>query len=173
MKRVLSSSAFIVVLILAVPLSGLSEYGVDVFEKVRLMEQDIPEGYIFGKIPPFARKVLKGNPWMMDSQAIQRLTKMIYPDGNYAMIKSIHVTILADKKTPFGDDIVCYIILYHNSHTAKDEIKKIAQYVDFNSDRAVLIMKMNLVVFFHVDAVKDFHHIKGYAQKIESVLKNL
>lgn len=173
MKRMLSSIAFIIVLILSLPLNGLSEYGVDIVEKVRLMEQDIPEGYTFGKIPAFARKVLKNNPWMMDSKAIQRLTKMIYPDGNYAMIKSIHVTILADKKTPFGDDIVCYIILYHNSHTAKDEIKKIVRYVDFNSDRAVLIMKMNLVVFFHVDDVKDFHYIKSYAQKIENTLKKL
>ena len=173
MKRALCIMIFISFLIFAMSLNGISDYGEGVIDKVRLSDSDVPEGYMYGKIPDFARKVLKGNPWMMDSSAVRRLTKRIYPDGNYSKVLKIHVTILADRKTPYGDDIVCYIILYRDSSSARDEIKKITRFVEFNRDRAILVNKMNLVIFFHVDDIKDFHYIKKIGVKLEDKLSKL
>jgi hypothetical protein len=173
MIRTVSWMALISLLIFALPINGISEYDVDIINKIRLSDSDIPEGYMYGKIPTFARDVLKGNPWMMDDNAIKRLTKRIYPEGNYNRVLKIHITILAGKETPYGDDIVCYIILYKDSHAARDELKKISRFVEFNKDRAILVKKMNLVVFFHVDDTKDFHHIRKIANRLEDTLKSL
>ena len=173
MLRMLGLVALIPILVFALPLKGISDYGADVIDRIRLSDSDVPEGYMYGKIPTFARKTLKGNPWMMDNNAIRRLTKRIYPEGNYTTVLKIHVTILADKETPYGDDIVCYIILYKNSPSAKGEIRKITRFVEYNRDRAVLVRKMNLVVFLHVDDTKNFHHIRRFAARFEEALKSL
>lgn len=173
MIRTLGLIALIPILVFALPLNGISDYGVDIIKQIRLSDSDIPEGYTYGKVPTFARKTLKGNPWMMDDNAIKRLTKRIYPEGNYTKVLKIHVTILADKETPYGDDIVCYIILFKDSHSAKGEIRKITRFIEFNRHRAVMVKRMNLVVFYHVDDTKDFHHIRRFAAKLESALKTL
>ncbi len=173
MIRIMSCMALISLLVFALPINGISEYDADIINKIRLSDSDIPDGYMYGKIPNFARSVLKDNPWMMDDNAIRRLTKKIYPEGNYNRVLKIHVTILSGKEKPYGDDIVCYIILYKDSHAARDELKKISRFVEFNKDRAILVKKMNLVIFFHVDDTKDFHHIRKIATRLEDTLKRL
>ena len=95
----------------------------DSLSKISLSEKEIPEGFFFGKIPPFAKKVLKNNPWTLDKPAIRKLTDRIYPGGNYNNITAIHMTIMAKKKTPYGDDIVCYLILFKEGKSATDEIE--------------------------------------------------
>jgi hypothetical protein len=61
---------------------------------------------------------------MMDRPAIKKLTARIYPGGDYNRIRGMHMTIMSRKKNPYGDDIVCYIILYKDASSAKEELKK-------------------------------------------------
>ncbi len=145
-----------------------ANFKVDVMEKIKINDSDIPEGFMYGSIPVFAQPVLKSNPWDMDRDAINRLSKNIYPDGNAANIKNIHMTILASKNEPFGDDIVCYMILFTSSESAKTELVKLTEYVKYNSDRAILIAKNNLAVFIHTDDVSNFELISGLSKKIEN-----
>ena len=72
-----------------------------IIDKIKITNNDIPEGFVFGKVPKFARKVLKNNPWMLDKSAVRKLTNRIYPGGNYATISKIHMTIIAKEKKPY------------------------------------------------------------------------
>ena len=128
---------------------------------------------MYGLIPEFAKKLLKSNPWYMDNTAIKKLSDKIYPGGNYTRITSIHVTIIAKNETPHGDDIVCYIIQYKDMGSAKEEIRKIAEYIGYNRDRAILNVKDNIVVFLHVDDTNNFHYIQEMDRKIKDRMNNL
>ena len=167
MKKFITVFAFLVLIISVSNLTGLPEDGTSIIDKMKLMQEDIPEGYMYGLIPDFAKKVLKQNPWNMDRNAIKTLAEKIYPGGDYNQISSIHVTILARKETPHGDDIVCYIIKYKDSKAAKNEISKISEYVGFNGDRAILSIMDNIAIFLHVDDKDDFHIIR----KMEKTIK--
>ncbi len=145
----------------------------NIINKIKLTNEDIPEGFVMGKIPKFARRVLKNNPWMLDNKAIKKLTNRIYPGGNYSMIAKIHITIIAKKKNPYGDDIVCYVILYRNKNTAKNEIKKIENYVNYNRDRAIVVVEKNMVVYLHVDNYHHLHHIQDLAKNIKARIKEI
>ena len=94
--------------------------------KIKLLKSDIPDGFIYGSVPEFAKKVLKNNPWEMDKNAIRKLADMIYPGGDYSRISGIHVSILAKQERPYGDDIVCYIIYY------KDFVEPLQDFVEPN-----------------------------------------
>lgn len=154
------------------PLAG-AEYNGDVIEKIRIINEDIPTGFIYGSIPPFAKKVLKENPWKMDKNAIRKLTDKVYPDGNYSKISDIHISILTRNNTPYGDDVVCYIILFKNISESRSEIKKITDFAGFNKDRVIVITRDNMVVFLHVDDVADFPLIRKIAAKIQDRLNQL
>lgn len=156
MKKFITLFAFLVLIISVSNVTGLPEDGTSLIDKMRLSQEDIPDGFMYGLIPEFAKKVLKQNPWNMDRNAIKTLTDKIYPGGDYNQINSIHVTIIARKETPHGDDIVCYIIKYKDARAAKDEITKLSEYVGYNGDRAILSVMNNMAVFLHVDDTDDF-----------------
>lgn len=173
MKR----KAAIPVLIVLLAIMSLSVTAVPhasgVIDKVRLSGTDIPQGYVLGKIPNFARTTFKDNPWLMDNASVKKLAGEIYPGGNGEGIATIHMTIIAREQRPFGDDIVCYIILFRDMSAAKDELKKINDYVGYNSDRAMVLSRDNIAVFLHVDNVDDFHYIRDLAGVLEKRLQEL
>ncbi|MCP4133498.1 MAG: hypothetical protein GY754_21190 [bacterium] len=164
-------AALVSVFILLASVSA--KYDNESINKIIPSSKDIPENFVFGKIPRFAKNVLKGNPWMLDKKAIKRLTDRIYPGGNYNTISNIHMTIMTDKKNPFGDDIVCYIIVYRDNRSAQVEIKKMNDFVGFNRDRAILLTKNNIVVFIHADNISNYDHIKNLANSIETKLESI
>jgi hypothetical protein len=110
---------------------------------------------------------------MMDKAAIKRLTDKVYPGGDYNKISGMHVSIIANKKTPLGDDIVCYVILYKSMKAAQDEIRKAIEFAGYNRDRVLLLTKDNLAVIIFVDDIDNFHFIQDLAKKIEERLKNI
>lgn len=162
-----------IIIIFLLSSTGNTEYRSDIINSLRPTESDIPSGFVYGRVPQFYQRVLKNNPWMMDNAAIQKLAKNIYPDGDFRKIANIHVSIIADRKTPFGDDIVCYIILYKDRKSAEGEIGKISDFAKYNNDRAIVLSKENLVVFLHVDDIENFHHIRAMAEKMEERLAHL
>lgn len=168
------SLLFIICIIAAfTSISAKSLYKSNDIAKVAITEQDIPSGFIMGKIPEGVKHVLKDNPWNLDGDAIKRLSDKIYPNGDYRKVAGIHMTIIADEKKPFNDNMVCYIIVYKGMDGAKEEISKLNRYVGFNSDRALLLQKDNIAVFLHADDVKDFHYIQDLAAGIQVKLKDL
>ncbi|MCP4761360.1 MAG: hypothetical protein GY870_06235 [archaeon] len=173
MNKKMIPLALIIALILLAQFSGLASNGSNVINKIKLIKSDIPDGFIYGKIPKFAKKVLKENPWEMDKDAIKKLAEKVYPGGDYSKISGMYVGILAKKDTPFGDDIVCYIILYRDSASAKGEIKKIREFAGFNGDRVIVETKNNLAVYLHVDDTKYFHLIEKINTKIKERLLNI
>lgn len=173
MNNKIKYTVLMIVFIFIFSLSGQSEYQQNIINKLRISVGDIPEGFIYGKVPSSYKNLFKDNPWMLDTVTIQKLAKNIYPDGDFRTIAGIHMSILADQRTPFGDDIVCFLILYKNNKTAEKELKKINDYTQFNRDRAIVISKNNLAVFLHVDDISNFHYIQkmadNYEQKIEEL----
>ncbi len=137
-----------------------SEFNTGIIDEIRIQEKDLPNNFMFGKIPRFARPVLKDNPWAMDQKAIRTLAGKIYPGGDHNRISGIYSTIIAEKQHPYGDDIVCYIILYRNASAAKEEQKKLKGYADMNPLRTLLLQKDNLAVFMFVDDVKNIGRLR-------------
>jgi hypothetical protein len=87
-------------------------------------------------------------------------------------VSAIHVTILARNNTPYGDDIVCYIIVFNDSSEAKAELKKLADFAGYNSDRVIVLARENMAVFLHVDDADDLPLIRDIAGKLEERLNN-
>jgi hypothetical protein len=145
---------------------GLPQVSNSVIDKIRLLPEDIPQGFIYGLIPDIYKKTLKNNPWEFDKSAIEKLADKIYPGGDHRQISAIHVTIIARKETPHRDDIVCYIIQYRKSPSVKDELKKISEYAGYNQDRAILHIKDNYAVFLFVDDAKNFLLLQELDKKI-------
>lgn len=152
---------------------GNSRLKSDAIDAVRLTGNDIPEGFAYGKIPEPYKKTLKDNPWMMDRAAIKRVAGLVYPGGDFNSISDMHVSIIADKKTPFGDDIVCYVILFNSVKAAQDEIRKMTEFTGFNGDRVLLLTKDNMAVILMVDDISNFSLIQELAKTIGERLKNL
>lgn len=147
-----------------------ANYQNTIFEKTKIIESDIPDGYMYGQIPDFAKSVLKQNPWVFDDAAKSRLSSKIYPGGDSASISSIYMTILAQRLNPYDDDIVCYQILYRDAVTAKSENAKLKSYSEANSDRLILINKENLSIILFVDDTKDYDKIQKLADTITTRL---
>lgn len=160
-------------MILITEVKGSTQFKADAIDTVKLTSNDIPEGFMYGTVPPPYRKTLKGNPWMMDKAAIKRVADMVYTGGDYSKIASMHVSILANKKTPLGDDIVCYVILYSSMKAAQNEIKKATEFASYNRDRVLLLTKDNLAVILFVDDIENFHFIQDLAKIISERLKNI
>ncbi|MBN2078329.1 MAG: hypothetical protein JW838_05145 [Spirochaetes bacterium] len=152
---------------------GISQLSPGAIDRVRPMAGDIPEGYIYGKIPEPYKKTLKDNPWMMDRAAIKRLADKVYPGGDHNRIAAMHVSIIANRLKPFNDDIVCYVILYQNEKAAREEMKKFSEYAGYNRDRALLLGRDNLAVFIFVDDIANYHYIQEMARTIDERLKGL
>lgn len=152
---------------------GNSRLKSDAIDAVKLTGNDIPEGFAYGKVPEPYKKTLKDNPWMMDRAAIKRLAGLVYPGGNYNSISDMHVSIIADKKTPYGDDIVCYVILFNGVKAAQDEIRKMTEFTGFNGDRVLLLTRDNLAVILMVDDVSNFYLIQELSRTIDERMKKL
>jgi len=153
--------------------STTTMYSSSIIEKIKPTTTEIPEGYMFGQVPDFAQSLLKTNPWNLDQAAIKKLTNRIYPGGEYTKVSDLHMTIITNKKNPYGDDIVCYIFVFKNEKSAQEELIKLNEHVGYNSDRSIIIEKKNLAVYLCVDSVRDFEHIKGMSEIIKKRLETL
>ena len=173
MKRIAIFTGFFIFFVVISASSGNTQLSSSVIDAVKPTSDDIPDGFMYGKVPEIYKKTLKDNPWVMDGAAIKRLAGKIYPGGDSSRIASMHVSIMARKKKPFGDDIVCYLILYKDAKAARVEIRKVAEFTEFNSDRCILLTKENLAVFLFVDDVNNFHYIRDMAATLEERLKRL
>lgn len=173
MRKILVSLTLTAVFMVIFQIFGGATRGNDLFDKVKLLNNDIPEGFVYGTVPKYARDSIKDNPWELDRAAIKKLADQIYPGGDYSKISSIHISILTKKKTPFGDDIVCYLILFKDVRAANDEIKKMTEFAGYNQDRVIVETKNNLAVYLHVDDVKDYPLIRAISEKLRERLKNI
>lgn len=173
MKRhlffIISVSIFAAVLLS----SSTNMYSSSIIEKIKPTIEEVPAGYMFGQVPEFARSLLKDNPWTLDQAAIKKLTNRIYPGGEYTKVSDLHMTIITNRKNPYGDDIVCYIFIFKNEKSAQEELVKLNEHVNYNSDRAIVVEKKNLVVYMHVDSVKDFEYIKTMSEIMKKRLETL
>jgi len=170
MKRIITYTFFSVFFIFILILKGHALYKATVIDEIRLDTKDIPQGFVLGQIPGYAKKTFKQNPWLLDKGAIKTLTQEIYPGGDFHTISSIHMTIFANEQKPYNDDIVCYIIVFNDLKNTKTEIQKINKFVGYNSDRALVVNKDNIAVFLHVDDVTNFHYINDLASSIKERL---
>lgn len=141
--------------------------GIQAVESIRLTESDIPEGYRYGIIPDFASGLLKSNPWMLDPAAKKKLAHRIYPGAEYTKIESLHMTILAANSNPYGDDIVCYIFVFNDEKSTKEEMAKLTEYTGYNADRSILLEKRNIAVFLFVDSTRDYPLIQDMSESIK------
>lgn len=173
MKRITVFVTILISLLFISTSKGNSEIKPNAIDAVKLTSDDIPEGFMYGKVPEVYKKTLKDNPWMMDKAAIRHLADKIYPGGDYNKIAGIHISIIANKNKPYNDDIVCYIILFNSMKAAMDELKKVNEYTGYNRDRVILLSKENLAVFMFVDNANNFHYIQELAKKIDERLKCL
>jgi hypothetical protein len=173
MKKAILSVCILLSLILITESKGSSQLKTNAFDTIKITSSDIPEGYMYGKIPAPYQSTLKDNPWMMDRAAIRRLADKIYPGGDHSKITGIHVSIIANKKTPLGDDIVCYMILYNTMKDARSEMRKMEEFAGYNNDRVLVLSKDNLGVILFVDDIVNFHYIQNLAKMIDERMKNL
>lgn len=173
MKKFIIAIMTMTLVALAFLQTGNTMYNEDTIEKIKIVDTDIPEGYMYGKIPRFAQNVLKNNPWNMDSAAIKFLAGRIYPGSDYTSISKMHMTILATRDHPFNDDIICYIIMFRDKQAARKEIEKINEYVGYNNDRSIVVVRENMAVYFCVDDINNFHHIRNMADLVESRFERL
>jgi|GEM_PF-301646 len=147
--------------------------GEAIIEKIRITDQDVPEGFMYGHIPSFAQNVLLKNPWIMNRAAINKVTKNLYPNGDASAIKNMHLSILAKKDHEFGYDIVCYIIVYNDGSAARKELTKLNDFNRFNSDRTILVYQDNVAVFLIVQDVDNFKYIQELKDKMQQRLSVL
>jgi hypothetical protein len=167
-------SIFIISFIVIFVSSAIPAESVDTnpIDKLKITDSDIPEGFVYGLIPDFARKTLLANPWLMDKAAITRLTKNIYPRGDAAAVKNMHVSILAKKERPYNDDIVCYIIVYKDERIGRKEMEKLSEFSKINSDRTIVVERGNTAIFLIVDDVKNYKYISALKEKMEERFNN-
>lgn len=145
-------------------------YSSSIIEKVKPGNEDIPAGFVIGQIPGFAKNLLKSNPWNFDHTAIKKMTGRIYPGGEYTKVADIHMTILAKQKNPYGDDIVCYVMVFRDKRSATEELIKLGEYVNNNRDRSILLEKENIAVYMLVDSVEDYPYLQTISEKIQKKL---
>ncbi len=169
MKKRISMITVLLLMALVVPATH-AEYKTDIFDKIKLVSDDLPKGFAFGTLPPFAKALLKENPCIMSRNAIHKLSSQIYPGGDPTKIAALYCGILARVETPYGDDMVCYIILYNNTNSAKNETSKLNEFAGYNQDRAIVITRDNLALFLHVDDTIDMPLLRELAQKLEARL---
>jgi len=173
MKRKLTLTLLPILIISFLVTNLLSMSNLDSIDKIKILSSDIPAGFQVGKIPGFAKQVLKNNPWKLDHYAISKLAHRIYPGGEKNNISDVHMTILASKKNPYGDDIVCYIFRFKDNKKAKIETKKIKDFVKYNRDRSILLEKNLMAVYLMVDSAQDYPLIETLSKSIKSKMDTL
>ncbi|MCX8124171.1 MAG: hypothetical protein N3F66_08410 [Spirochaetes bacterium] len=140
------------------------------FARLAIAPEDVPQGFVFGKIPNFAKKVFTGNPCVVNPDGIRFLASKLYPDGNSANIKSMYVAIMAAEARPYGDDLVYYVLVFKDSKAATVEIKKLQDYYQFNKDRIVLITKDTIALLLFADDVDNYKYIAQLGEKLQARL---
>ncbi|MCX7678533.1 MAG: hypothetical protein N2316_04880 [Spirochaetes bacterium] len=171
MKKIIISS-----IIVALSFSSYSytrDYTSADVDKIRITHRDLPNGFRMAQIPAFARDVFRENPCFLDTNGIKRIAKHLYPNGDFNTISAIHSTIIAKEGKPFGDDLVCYIIVYRNAKVAQKELKKLTEYVEFNNQRATVTVKNNLAVFIHSDDVINMPLVMQLKRIIDERLESI
>ena len=171
MKKNTLKGVFITIIMTLFIGNATSIYSSAVIDKIKLTKDEIPAGYIFGQVPEKAKGVLKDNPWDFDQDAMKNFTNRIYPGADYRNISDIHMTIIANKDNPVGDDIGCYIIIYKNAKAAKDEFTKLNKFINDNSDRGIVIEKNNIAVYLYVNDVNNYDHIRRLSEIIKKKLE--
>lgn len=104
-----------------------------------LSQSEIPAGMQFGKIPRKVKKVIKANPWILDSDSIAKLSKAIYHNPQYWTIRKMVMVILAPENRPYQDDIVYYGFEFRDKNAADTEYSKLKQVQKLNSNRSILL----------------------------------
>jgi hypothetical protein len=150
-----------------------SNYAESAIEKIKITDSDVPAGFTYGQIPPFAKTVLLNNPWEMNRAAINKLTKNIYPNGDASAVRKMHLSILAKNNHPYGYDIVCYIIIFTDGSAARKEIEKLSAYSKHNSDRTILVTNGNLAVFLIANDINNYKYIDEMKTKMEQRISSL
>lgn len=176
LRLVSMKKMFVFAIIIALSICGYAftrDYTSSDVDRIRITASDVPTGFTMAQIPSFAREVFRDNPCYLDTKGIKRIAKHMYPNGDYNAISSIHSTIMAKQGRPFGDDIVCYIIVYRNEKAAQKEIKKLTEYVEFNNQRAAVAAKNNLAVFIHADDVANMPAVMQLKRVLEERLAGL
>ncbi len=171
MKKIISFTCFIISMVIIAQAGTVSNS--ELINKIKVSDRELPEGFIFGKVPGFAKKVLKENPWILDKGAIKKMAGRIYPDGDFNNISDIHMTIMSKKGNPFKDDMVCYVIFYKNNSAAQKELKKITSYAEYNRDRVILMVKKTIAVYLLADDVDNFAYLKTIAGNLKSRLDEI
>lgn len=142
-------------------------YSNSIIDTIKPNEADIPEGYCYGIIPDFAKNMLKENPWSLDSNALNRFAHRIYPDADNNRMSAVHMTIIANKKNPYDDDIVCYIFIYKDKISAEKEIDKLKKFVGYNNDRGIVLSRDNLAVYLLIDNINEYRHMENISRSIQ------
>ncbi|MFA5519314.1 MAG: hypothetical protein WDA74_08675 [Spirochaetota bacterium] len=142
-------------------------YNNSVLDTIKPNEADIPEGYCYGIVPDFAKNMLKENPWNLDSNALNRFVHRVYPDADKNKMSAVHMTIIANKKNPYNDDIVCYIFIYKDKTSAEKEIEKLKNFVGYNNDRGIVLNRDNLAVYLLIDNTNEYRHIESISRSIQ------
>jgi hypothetical protein len=173
MKKITTWTLSVFFIIFIFLTNSSSEFKSDIFEKIRPTEKDMPAGYIYGKIPRIYQSILKDNPWIMDARAVKKLADKIYPGGDSGKIAGIHMSIIANEKKPYNDDIVCYIIVFRDKNSARSELRKLNDFAGYNSDRVILIMRDSMAVLMFVDNTGNMGLLREMAGIIEVRLQGV
>ena len=152
--------------------STAASNSLELFEKIKIDQTFLPEGFVFGKIPNFAKEVIKNNPWNMNRSAINKLTDHIYPNADPSAVQEIYMSIFARQNQPYGDDLVCYIILYKDATSTKREKLKLEEFAKINSDRVMTLTKDNIAIMMHVDDANDIPLLHNIYKKIKDTMEN-
>ncbi len=173
MKKIIFPTLLSILTICFFVSNSMSMSNLHSIDKLKITSDEIPAGFQIGKIPDFAKNVLKNNPWTLDNYAISKLAHRIYPGGDKKNINQVHMTIIANNKNPFGDDIVCYIFLFSDNRTAKIEMTKLRDFVKYNSDRSIVLEKDAVGVYLMVDRVQDYPLIEKISMNIKKRMDTL
>ena len=93
MKKIFFKTLLLFLFILILILNVDAGFKSNIIDKVAITNNEIPTGFVLGKIPGFAKKTLRSNPWLFDSKAIRKLTGRIYPGGDFKYVSNIHTHI--------------------------------------------------------------------------------
>ncbi len=140
------------------------------FTRLAIAPEDVPQGFVFGKIPNFAKKIFSSNPCIVNQEGIRFLASKLYPDGNAANIKGMYVAIMATEAKPYGDDLMYYVLIFKDSKAASVEIKKLEEFYQYNKDRLLLITKDTIALLLFADDVDNYKYVAALGEKLQARL---
>lgn len=133
-----------------------------------LNKSEIPAGMQFGMVPPPAKNLIKGNPWVLDKKSIHKFSRAIYGHANYMAIKKMVMVILAPKNSPYRDDIVYYGFEFKSAKSARIEAQKLSEVTKLNKSRSILLQGGNKAILLFSDS----EYLLPTMQRLSKVLQN-